>query len=220
MRPFFSAAVVACVAVTVDVGCAAGSIHGTVDGDEVPAFADAAFGIVTADGEGAVQGYALPSDSCGVGANILDVTLDFDRDLATRNGEIADAINDNIPEDSWYVVLTVIAGDQDDIEDDTIDLEDRAEVAVDFVLCNQDTEATVDDAGNLQNGANCFFAAQGDVTLDIADDAGAYHVTGEGIEMVDIDEDDVGDVDLNFTFTRCAGLDDALDALQTPAPAP
>ncbi len=194
----------------------AGSIAGDVDGQSVPSFGNAAFGIVTQDGAGGVFGFALPGDSCADGADLLDLEDAASRaegkaEIEAANEDIADLINERLPIDSWYILMFLIAEDEDDIEDDRVDLEDQDTLSLSFTVCQQDDHAEVDADGKLDNGADCYTARQGDVDVSIDEDATRFGVVGKEIELHDKDDDDVGDVDIDVQFSRCAAIDEELD---------
>lgn len=195
-------------------GCGPGGISGAIDGEVVPGFASASFGVVTAEGEGAVFGAALPGDSCLDGAAVIDVTLNnADRTPEQRAADDADFINDSVPEGSWYVLTEFIAARQADIESDTIDLSDFDEgVDFSFTVCFQDNEASADGAV-LDNGADCYNAKDGDLDVELAGDSSRYRVKGDDIEMQDLDGEAQGEVNIDLTFSHCPAMDTALDDL-------
>jgi len=199
-----------CLFVVVAAGCPAGTVTGQLDGKAVPAFGEAAFGLIAEEGALAF-GFALPGDSCRDGKDVIDAAFSTPDDAAATNEANREVINDKVPEESWYISMILGADDNDDIENDTIELDDPGKLGLVFDVCFQDNDAKIID-GELDNGADCFSASDGDVVLEIdKKDPKTLRLKGEGIEMIDGDGDDAGDVNFDVTFSRCADIEEALN---------
>lgn len=195
------------------VGCA-GSISGEIDGESVPGFSSAAFGLATQGDAGVAIGVALGGDSCKTGSELFQQSVDGRDDSPEKRAEDgADFINENIPQGTWFLSTSFSATDKDDIESGSIDLEDPdSGVFFSLSVCFQDDEAEA-DGEVLDSGADCYSAAEGDLDVELDDDQTRLTIKGEKIEMHDEDGDDQGDVDINVTYSRCDDLDDAVDDL-------
>lgn len=193
------------------MGCA-GRIDGELDGQEVPGFSSASFGV--ADGQQLDFIFAFATeDSCSDGAELLRISEDqvrarTEQDLADVNERMRDWMNAR-PIDSWFTLVTLGAAEESDFRDELVDLSDEAPViSTNFTVCRRKREARIRD-GVLEDGNDCYRAADGDLRFRRDSDDVLSLESDGSIKYVDSDGDTAGRVDMSFTFQRCDALDDA-----------
>lgn len=226
-----------CVALAMVSGCAAGSVSGEIDGKQVPSFSTAAFGGVEDIGENnifALSGFSLfVGDACTGGAKILEPQADrreaeIESNLDAFNSAIedqADAINEVIEVGDWSASLLFIGPDIDDVRDETYDLEkldpenDPDDPGVAFAFCLQKDEAsteTVNGKAVLDDGADCFAVAEGDLTFTMNPDDTTLRVFSEDEVEVQFDDGDkAGDVVVDISFSGCSEIASAVEGVLT-----
>ncbi len=204
------------------LSCAAGGVSGEVDGERVPLFFDTAFGFAENNNVLASLSLALPSGSCEGGEESTKLLVDGSQtNDADEQRDIikdqADLINERIPKGSWWMSVFVVALDDDALDDEDYDLEDNNDAGNVFLsVCEQKREAELDEnPDELDNGADCYVASEGELTLILADDESSLRVTSDDdeVELHDEDGDDVGDVVVDITFRACEGISDELEPL-------
>lgn len=209
------------------VGCAA-RFDGEVDNKAVPSFGSAAFGTSTTRsffGIGArvhvVIGLLMPGDSCVDGAEfakrqrrLAEAGNEAERD--DRADDLADTINERLPEDAWFGRVTMTAPDDDDLDDTDIDLGRQDDIRMELVLCQRGGEATAVD-GRIDTDDDCYTAVDGDVLIDRSGDEGQLFLTSErGVDFSDEGGRDEGELDFSMTFAACDDLNDEVERLFPP----
>lgn len=218
-------------------GCAAGSVSGEIDGKQVPSFSTAAFGGVEDIGEKklfALAGFSLfVGDACTGGAKVLEPQADsteaqLEGNLDRFNSAIedqADAMNEVVNVGDWYASLLFIGPDIDDVREETYDLErldpenDPDDPAVNFSFCLQKDKAsteTVNGRAVLDDGADCFAVAEGDLSFTMNPDDTTLRIFSEDEVEVQFDDGDkAGDVVVDVSFSGCNEIANAVEDVLT-----
>jgi hypothetical protein len=202
-------------------GCAA-SFNGEIDNKSIPSFSNAAFGQADTDQLlGArvrlIVGVLAPGDSCADGAEFLKLN----RRLNEANGaderkdraqDIADLMNEKLPEDSWYGLINITALDDDDLDDTGFDFDKQDDgINMSFQLCQRQGEVDEVD-GAVDSDDDCFVAVDGDVDITRSDDEASINLVSDG--GVDFNDDtgrDEGAVDFTIGLGECEDMTDEVE---------
>jgi hypothetical protein len=209
-------------------GCAA-RFDGEIDGKPVPTFGSAAFGTSTTraffgfgDRVHVVMAMLAPGDSCVDGGDLLKAerrlaAATSDEERQDRAEAVADLMNERFPEDSWYGRLLITAVDDDDLDDTEIDVSEQQESAIQqFLLCQRSGDANAVD-GNVQLDDDCYTARDGDIDVTRTDDETALSLVSErGVEFVDENGREEGEVGFSITFGECEDITDEVEARFPP----
>jgi hypothetical protein len=208
-------------------GCAA-RFDGDVDNKPVPSFGSAAFGTSTTTGFFGVGGRVhvvigtlMPGDSCADGAELFKrqrrlEQAENDVERQDRAEDLADTINERLPEDSWYAQLTLTAPDDDDLDDTDIDLGRQQGIAMQLLLCERSGEAAAVD-GRLEVDDDCYRAVDGDVVIDRSEDERQLFLTSDGgVDFNDEGGRDEGELEFSMTLGECEDLTNEVERVFPP----
>jgi len=202
-------------------GCAA-SFSGEIDSKSVPSFSSAAFGqadidLIIGGRFRRIVGILAPGDSCADGAEFLK----RQRRLNEANGaderkdraqDVADLMNERVPDDSWYGIVTITAADDDDLDDLGFDFDTQDDgVAMAFQLCQRQGEVEEVD-GAVSSDDDCFTAVDGDVDITRSDDESTINLVSDGgVDFNDVTGRDEGALDFNIGLGECADMTDEVE---------
>jgi hypothetical protein len=214
--------IVAALGVNSVLGCA-GSFDGELDGKQVPTFRTAAFGGFRAPTGGYwVTGFFSSGNSCDDGADLQKAqrrwSTAFDQqEQQVRAERWAALINERLPERSWYGQFTLMAADDDELDDGEVDLSDQRDLFLSsFQLCQRSGQANARN-GVLELDDDCYTAIDGDVDVKRSEDETELSLVSEAdIEFIDETGDDEGELQMSITLTECEPLADELEATLAP----
>jgi hypothetical protein len=201
-------------------GCAI-RFEGELDGEPLPTFSTAAFGLIDRGGTAAsVVGLATPGDSCAASTDYTALRVDqAEATTSERQDEVADDLvaweQRVLPEGSWLVQLQVDTDGRALLRDLTVDVGDTdndADVALS--LCRSEGNPRSEN-GVFGSDVDCSRAREGKLTLNLDEDAGTFRV--QAVDDAITFTDDAGRADgalrLDMTFTTCPSLTSSLEEL-------
>lgn len=100
------------------------------------------------------------------------------------------------------------AESEKDFVEEKFDLEDLDRgIGIALQFCLKDKVTSNPDSLLIED---CYAPREGDLNINFDEDRGTMTVQSDELEMHDADDDDVGNVAINFTFKACEGMADAV----------
>ncbi len=123
-------------------------------------------------------------------------------------------MNERLPEEAWYGFLQIVAEDDRDVDEGSVDIGDPDEVGFGLFLCERDGEWEVDDDGFLENDDNCYISVDGDVDITRSDDGRVINLRSDGdVDFDDFDRRDEGELTFSIQLTECEDMVDEVERL-------